>query len=480
MKEMDTENVDFEGPNDPAKAQNWNAGKKWTTIVVLALMTFLSTLASTMFAPSVPLVMKEFKSQSSTLGTFVVSVYVLGNAIGPLILAPLSEVYGRAPVYHTTNFLFIICTAACALSVNMSMLIVFRFLAGAMGSAVLTIGGGTITDLFVAEERGTAMAVWSLGPLLGPVIGPVAGRRVYIRCNRLAMDLLDTHDCEKTNQSAAVAIAYYFFVPESYSPTILKKKASHLRKNANSNARFKIEFTHSSRLVLYRAIIRPFQMLMFSPIVLLLSIFVAFVFGQLYLLYTTITFVFEARFHFGTSIAGLSFLGLAVGMLLGAGIFGALSDQTLKSRAKKSENCEMKPEYRLPIMVYGAILIPIGLIIYGWTAEKTDAWIAPIIGTAIVGTGMMATFIPTQAYLVDAFPLYSASAVAANTVLRSISGAFLPLAGPPMYAALGLGWGNSLLALIAILLIPFPAFLIVYGERIRKSSRSMNFASRIQ
>lgn len=112
-----------------------------------------------MYAPSVPAVLTEFHSKSLTLATFVVSVYVLGNAAGPLILAPLSEVYGRAPVYHATNILYIICTAACALSVNLSMLIVFRFLAGAMGAAVLSMGGGTITDLFTPEERGRAMAV---------------------------------------------------------------------------------------------------------------------------------------------------------------------------------------------------------------------------------------------------------------------------------------------------------------------------------
>lgn len=129
-----------------------------------------------MFASSIPSVMLEFNSKSSTLSTFVVSVYVLGNAAGPLILAPLSELFGREPVYHTTNILYVICTASCALSVNLSMLVVFRFLSGTMGAAVLSLGGGTISDLFIQEERGLAMAVWSMGPLLGPVVGPVAGQ----------------------------------------------------------------------------------------------------------------------------------------------------------------------------------------------------------------------------------------------------------------------------------------------------------------
>ena len=78
-------------------------------------------------------------------------------------------------MYHTTNVLFIIFTIACAVSSNFNMLIGFRFLEGIAGSAVLSIGGGTVADLFIQQERGRVLAVWTLGPLLGPVIGPVIG-----------------------------------------------------------------------------------------------------------------------------------------------------------------------------------------------------------------------------------------------------------------------------------------------------------------
>jgi multidrug resistance protein len=128
-----------------------------------------------MFAPGVPLLLREFKSTSSTLGSLVVSVYVLGYAFGPLIIAPMSEIYGRQHVYNVTNVLFVIFTVACAVSSSLGMLIGFRFLCGMMGSTPITIGGGTNADMFRTEERGTAMAIWSIGPLLGPVIGPVAG-----------------------------------------------------------------------------------------------------------------------------------------------------------------------------------------------------------------------------------------------------------------------------------------------------------------
>jgi multidrug resistance protein len=128
-----------------------------------------------MFAPGVPALMKEFHSDNDELASFVVSVYVLGLAAGPLIIAPMSELYGRLPCYHVCNGLFVIFTVACALSTNLNMLIGFRLLEGIAGSAPLTIGGGSIADVIPQEKRGIAMALFALGPLLGPVIGPAGG-----------------------------------------------------------------------------------------------------------------------------------------------------------------------------------------------------------------------------------------------------------------------------------------------------------------
>jgi multidrug resistance protein len=128
-----------------------------------------------MFAPGVEGALAEFHSTSGTLGSFVVSVYVIGYAVGPLIVAPLSEMYGRVPLYHASNIIFIIFTVACAVSSSLPMLIVFRLFAGAAGSTPISIGGSTFGDLFRVEERGAAIAIWSMGSLLGPVTGPVAG-----------------------------------------------------------------------------------------------------------------------------------------------------------------------------------------------------------------------------------------------------------------------------------------------------------------
>jgi MFS family permease len=111
--------------------------------------------------------MADFKSDSQLLATFVVSVYLLGFAFGPMFIAPLSELYGRLPVYHISNVFFIIFTIACAVSSDLNMLIGFRFLAGIAGCTTVTIGGGTIADIMPQEKRGGAMAIWALGPLLG-------------------------------------------------------------------------------------------------------------------------------------------------------------------------------------------------------------------------------------------------------------------------------------------------------------------------
>jgi hypothetical protein len=113
-------------------------------------------------------------------------------------------------------------------------------------------------------------------------------------------------------------------------------------------------------------------------------------------------------------------------------------------------------EMRLPASIYYAIFVPISVFWYGWSVERKDHWIVPIIGMVPFGFGMLGIFVPVQQYLVDAFTPYSASAVAAVRTSLSIMGAFLPLAGPPLYKSLGLGMGNTVLGIIALVLTPIP------------------------
>ncbi|KAG9380503.1 AraJ Arabinose efflux permease [Pyrenophora tritici-repentis] len=156
--------VDFDGPNDPEDPINWKASKKWSMVAIVSAITFLVPLASSQFVSGVPQIMREFHSTSGMLKGFMVSVYVLGFSFGPLIIAPLSEMYGRLPLYHSCSFLFIMFTVAAALATNMAQFVVFRFLMGCFGGAPMVLGGGTIADLIPREQRGTAMAFWMMGP----------------------------------------------------------------------------------------------------------------------------------------------------------------------------------------------------------------------------------------------------------------------------------------------------------------------------
>lgn len=163
--------------------------------------------------------------------------------------------------------------------------------------------------------------------------------------------------------------------------------------------------------------------------------------------------------------------------MLGVGYFSVASDRSIKKAAAKADAAAdaagtpregLKPEYRLPPLMYGAFFLPIGLFIYGWTAEYGVQWIVPILGTGIMGVGNIVIFMALQMYLVDAFTIYAASALAANTVVRSVAGATLPLAGLTMYTRLGVGWGNTVLGFIGVAMVPLPFLIIRYGEFLRK------------
>lgn len=154
---------------------NFPETKKWVLTSLLASITFISPLASSMFAPGVTFADKEFHNTSGLLSSFTVSIFVLGYVVGPLILAPLSEIYGRRYVLTGGNIIFCLWQIGCALAPSLGTLIGFRFMAGLGGSGCLTIGAGMIADLFHADRRGLATSLFSLGPLFGPVIGPIAG-----------------------------------------------------------------------------------------------------------------------------------------------------------------------------------------------------------------------------------------------------------------------------------------------------------------
>ncbi|KAH8162915.1 hypothetical protein CIB48_g5343 [Xylaria polymorpha] len=348
--------------------------------------------------------------------------------------AAAPELYGRNVVMNASNFGFLIATIVCAVSNSIALFLVFRILQGLAGCAPLVLGGSMIGDLVVPEKRGRALSGWQLGPLLSGVL-----------------------------------TLLYLLTPETYHSVLLARKAARLQKGDGSRTYVAVGSTRSTpRELLRKSIVRPLKMLVKSPIVLILSLQLAVVYGFLYILFTTFVFVFEGQYQFQAGPAGLAYLGIGIGFLISLVGNGLTSDYIAKKEAKGGE---IKPESRLTPMLLGVLLIPLGLIWYGWTAQYKVHWIVPIIGTSFIGIGVNLVWIPVQSYLIDAFTIYAASALAANTVVRSVFGVVLPLAGQPLYDRLGLGWGNTLLAFIALATVPLTWLIMKYGERIRLNPR---------
>lgn len=331
--------------------------------------------------------MKDLGSTSTFKGTFVVSVYVLGQAIGPLLMAPMSELYGRQPVYLISNALFIVSTVACAVSSNIDMLIGFRFLAGCAGATPTTIGGATIGDMFAPEKRGGAMAIWGMGVQLGPALGPIIGGFLSQAEGWRWVFWL------QTIMAGAVGILGAIVMRETYAVVLLERKTRQLIEETGNHAlKSSMHIDVSPTIYLRQALLRPCFMILKSPIIQLLGLYTAVLFGYLYLFIATFPDVFQGQYHFSVGVSGLAYLGLGIGSFLGLLISGKGGDEVY-GRLTSQNHGVAKPEYRLPPLMATSPIICVAFFWYGWSAESETHWIVPIIGTALFSIGMMPAFV---------------------------------------------------------------------------------------
>ncbi|KAG1806827.1 multidrug resistance protein 4 [Suillus plorans] len=459
--------------HDPANPRNWPLAKKWITTTVVSLYTLVTPLASAIMAPGLPDLAIKFGITNPTILALTLSIFVLSYAIGLLFAAPLSEVYGRVWVLHLGNLFFLVFNLGCALSANTVSLIVFRFLAGLVGSAPIACGSGVISDLFLEHERASAMALYSIGPMLGgsfpvlrcPAIGPVIGGFI----------------------AESVGVQYVFYViaaisgvaailgvplmRETYVPVIrFRLNAMALDPEKTSVGHPVLAAHHMDKWVyLWVNLKRPVILLTRSFICFILSLYMALMYGIYFLLFTTFPDLFANVYHFSIGIGGLTYIGVGFGFVV-ATVFGAkLSDKIYIYLTAKNGG-RGRPEMRVPALIFGSFFVPVGLLWYGWSAQAKAHFMMPIIGTSIFGFGILTCFLPIQLYLVDTYT-YAASATAAASAFRSLLGFAFPLFGQQMFATLGYGGGNTLLAGFAIIIgIPFPVWIYFAGEGIRTKS----------
>ncbi|KAJ5721401.1 Major facilitator superfamily domain general substrate transporter [Penicillium malachiteum] len=437
--------IGWEGQDDPENPQNFPDSKKWILLGLISAFTLVSPLASSMFSPAVVYMGEQFGETNEIILALSVSIYLIGYTFGPLFLAPLSEIYGRRVVLSVANWFFVVWQIGCALSKNIETLIVCRLFAGIGGSACITLGAGVVADLFherLVEKRlrfGEVSWQWIFWLLL--IVG------------------------------GAMQLGIEVFNKETYAPVIIKWKVAKMAKELGRTDLESVYDVGKEKLspgqVLKRSLLRPALLLVKSPIVAFLCIYMSFVYGLLYLFFTTISDVFTSTYGFSVGLSGLAYLGIGLGFACGLFIM-AITNDKIVSKMTANNGGKFEPEMRMPTMIIFACIIPISFFWYGWTADKHVFWIVPIIGMFPFGVGMMGVFIPIQTYVIDCYPAYAASANAALTATRSLVGALLPLAGTPMFDSLGLGWGNSLLGFIALVFVPVPIIFVKYGKTIRE------------
>ncbi|KAF8867034.1 putative MFS transporter [Acephala macrosclerotiorum] len=456
--------VTWDGPDDFENPKNWPMKRKWMASVPMSLFNFLAAMSSATAAPALSTIQRDLDIKSNTLLIMILSVYFLGSAIIPLFAAPLSEIFGRLIVLQLSNMFYIVFNTLCGAATSQNELIAFRFLAGMGGAGPQALGSGINGDLFRPHERGKAVAIYTLAPLLGTIIGPIAGG--------FLVQYVSWRWCFYIVSVASAAVQVFGFVifRETYAPVLIQRRCKKLRISTGNKDLYTAYDSIAFSTLLRNSCIRPFKLLLTQPIIQVLSLYIAYLNGILYLMVATFPDVWTNIYGESASIGSLNYIALSVGMAIAIQFGTRLADKFYKKLVERN-NGVGHPEFRLPVMILGAMIVPVGLFWYAWSARKSIHWIMPDIGAAIYAGATVLELVCVQGYLIDTYPLYAASAMASVLVLKSLLGFALPLVAPALYGKLGFAWGNSLLAFIAIFIgIPGPILLWQYGSWLRKRS----------
>ncbi|THW73410.1 synaptic vesicle transporter [Aureobasidium pullulans] len=400
--------------NDPRNPMTWPDWQKWCLVALVSIATLAVAFVSSAYTGGLSEVIVQFQT-SQLIVTLGVSLFVLGFAIGPLIL--------KTNVY-------------------------------------LQNADGIIADMFDPDQRGLAMTFFASAPFLGPVIGPIvggfAGETIGWRWVEGIMAIF----------TGILWIAGSLLIPETYAPVLLRKRARALEET-NPGKIYKTRAEIASGPVQFvsvfsAALIRPWKLLFGEPIVLLLSIYMAIIYGTLYLMFAAFPIVYQQKRGWSPGIGGLAFLGVAVGMLFA--IVYCLWDNQRYKRVAAANNGNAPPEARLPMSMVGACALPIGFFWFAWTNSPSVHWMASIAAGAPFGFGMILVFLGVMNYLIDAYTIYAASALAANSVLRSLFGMAFPLFTSYLYANLGIHWASCIPAFLALMCLPMPVSDIFFAS----------------
>ncbi|KAF7929017.1 hypothetical protein EAE99_004761 [Botrytis elliptica] len=428
--------VTWYGADDPTNPKNWSFKRKWGITVVVSLIAFMTGISSAIIAPASNVIAEKFDIHTSFRKQLNFSIIQLAYVIGPLVLAPLSEVYGRSFILQASNVFFLM----------------FNF-----------VNGFAETE----EEIGMAIGLYTLAPLLAPALGPLLGAWIVERSTWKWCFF------SITIFGVIVQTLVFFTLKETYGPRILQRKAEKLRKEiGNNQLRTAFELKDLRLISIMRtSLVRVVILLTTQPVVIFLSVYFAMVYGIIYLMLSSFPSLWTTYYHESIGIGGLNYIAIMIGLTIGAQGGGRIVDHVYKTLKVRSSDNTGRPEFRVPLLFFSTFLVAAGLFMYGWSAETRIFWLSADIGAAIFSVGAAMTFASIQTYIIDSYPLFAASAIGATAVLRSLTGFGFPLFAPAMYNKLGYGWGNSVLG-FAVLAGGYAGALILwfFGHRLREAS----------
>ncbi|KAF1926826.1 MFS general substrate transporter [Didymella exigua CBS 183.55] len=459
---LDFEKGDVENPRE------WDSKFKWFIVFLLAFMAFTVTFTCIGVVPIAASIVDELEGEHGGASTtaLLVTIWELGEAAGPLLIAPLSEVFGRYPVMNGCNIIFIIATLLAAGSKSTHLLIAARWLTGfAVASNVLN--PSIIGDIFDSDQRGSAMSLISLAPLIGGAVGPaIAGaiaqtlgwRQVLLMAAGLAV---------------IAEILFLTCFRETYKMAILHSRIARIKRESGE---FKSEVAvprnrNEDLLKIWHALTRPFAVLFGSSVLMALSLQASVSFSFFYVMSISLPSILQETYGFNPAETGAAFIIFSIGSLLSVLLCNSFLDRIyIRLRNRSAQPDTGKPEYRLPLAVLGAVLLPFSVTAYGWTAHLALPVPLLLASVALLDFALLTNIIPLQAYVVDACGLYSASAMTGVIVTRCLMGTFLPLATEPLHQVLGYGWGFTVLGGLAAAVAVVPVAVFRYGGEWRQRS----------
>ncbi|THV07660.1 MFS general substrate transporter [Dendrothele bispora CBS 962.96] len=453
--------------DDPSNPMNMSRLRRWYITVVTGLLVLNATFASSVPSGVLPALMEEF-TFSQEVGALVVSLFVAGYVVGPLLWGPLSEEFGRKPIFVICFFVYTMFQIGMAFAQNTATLLVLRFIGGIFAACPLANSGAVISDIWDAKTRGKAMALFTAAPFAGPSLGPVVGGFIFVSGTswRWVFWVL-------TMFSGFCLALIVFTVPETYKPILLVRLAQKKRKETGDDRYYapfeRIEKTLNQQI---EAILgRPFKLLFQEPMMLAATLYMSFVYGCLYLLFEAYPIVFSEGHGFNAGISGLMFLPILAGGLFAV----ALSFFTFNPRYERQiiqyAPHPVPPERRLEMAMIAAPLFAIAFFWFGWTSYPSISFWAPMMSGAFMGFSILWIFLSLFNYIIDTYLAMAASALSASTVVRSLFGAGFPLFASQMFDRLNPRWASTLLGCLALLMTPIPFVFVKFGAKLRAKSK---------